>query len=178
MKNVLLFVALMSLALTGQAAEKSEKCLAAANEYWQAGMETNKGYTNARADKQMAAGNRVTEECGFEVAIEVNKGFTTNKKPSWLVPPKTTGSSFRQSSSIYSQQCREAAARKWLLDYTMSHGNPSPDEVKKSLSVIPGVTAQVTKLCGNKALNNEIRMAANNKVKPTWCAAEISALLK
>ena len=92
MKNVLLFVTLMSFALISHASEKTEECLAAANEYWQAGMETNRGYTNTRADRQMAAGNRVAEECGIEAAMEINHGFTTNNKPSWLVPSKRSAS--------------------------------------------------------------------------------------
>jgi DNA-directed RNA polymerase subunit RPC12/RpoP len=74
--------------------------------------------------------------------------------------------------------CRQAAAKQWLLDYQAMHGKYSGKQFVDMLSETEALNQDVKKLCKNKSLLNDIISAATAGNKPEWLAAEINTLSK
>jgi len=69
--------------------------------------------------------------------------------------------------------CRQAAARQWLLDYKAMHGQYSGKEFVELLHDTEKQSLLVQKLCQNKRLLRTIIAAATHKEKPEWLSKEI-----
>jgi pilus assembly protein CpaB len=79
--------------------------------------------------------------------------------------------------STRSQDCKEAAANKWLLDYTMEHGNPSYEQTLEAVKQVAVFSEAIRKFCGDNRINNEILQSAKQGTRPHWIDFEISKLL-
>ena len=73
-------------------------------------------------------------------------------------------------------ECRQAAARQWLLDSKVMHTNYSAEAFVRMLKLSEQQTAQVRKVCKSVDVTQEIIKAATNKEKPAWFKAEIEAI--
>jgi hypothetical protein len=73
--------------------------------------------------------------------------------------------------------CREIAANKWLLDYTMVHGNVSHAQQLEAIRQVTEYSELVRKACGDNRINNEILQAANKGGWPDWIDDEVNDLL-
>ena len=74
--------------------------------------------------------------------------------------------------------CRQAAAKQWLLDYKAMHGQYSGKEFVDMLHETEKQSMQVQQVCKNKRLLNTIITAATNNEKPDWFASEIQTYSK
>ena len=87
------------------------------------------------------------------------------------------GQSAGTSTDTKSQSCKEAAANKWLLDYTMAHGNVSQAQQLEAIRQVTTFSEAIRKFCGDNRINNELLQSANKGVWPDWIDAEINELL-
>lgn len=84
---------------------------------------------------------------------------------------------YGESGTGKSQLCREIAANKWLVDYSMAHGNMSYAQQLEAIRQVTEYSELVRKACGDNRINNEIFQAAKKGVWPDWIDSEISKLL-
>jgi hypothetical protein len=76
-----------------------------------------------------------------------------------------------------SKLCREVAANKWLLDFTMEHGNPTYEQQLEAIRQVSQYSELVRKACGDNRINNEILQSAKNGTWPDWIESEVRELL-
>ena len=81
------------------------------------------------------------------------------------------------TSGARSQTCKEAAANKWLLDYSMEHGNPSEEQILEAVRQVSVFSEAIRKFCGDNKVNNEILLSAKQGSWPDWIDPEIRELL-
>ena len=76
-----------------------------------------------------------------------------------------------------SQMCKQAAANKWLLDYSMENGNPSEEQILEAARQVSVFSEAIRKFCGDNKINNEVLQAAKQGTWPDWIDSEIRELL-
>ena len=82
-----------------------------------------------------------------------------------------------ESGTGKTQLCKEIAANKWLVDYTMAHGNMSYAQQLEAIQQVTEYSELVRKACGDNRINNEIFQAAKKGVWPKWIDDEVNDLL-
>ena len=100
--------------------------------------------------------------------------------PEYAPPPAPApayGQTSADTGSTSSQLCKEAAANKWLLDYTMEHGNLSEEQILEAVRQVSVFSEAIRKFCGDNRINIEILQSAKEGTRPAWIDAEISKLL-
>jgi len=75
-----------------------------------------------------------------------------------------------------SEQCRQAAAEQWMIDFRVMNTEYSSQEYVRMLEQSQAQSAQVREVCANVQVVAEILQSATAKQKPLWFAAEIRAL--
>jgi hypothetical protein len=73
--------------------------------------------------------------------------------------------------------CKQAAANKWLLDYSMENGNPSEEQILEAARQVSVFSEAIRKFCGDNKINNEVLQAAKQGTWPDWIDSEIRELL-
>ncbi len=91
--------------------------------------------------------------------------------------PPAYGQTSADTGSTRSQDCKEAAANKWLLDYIMEHGNPSYEQTLEVIRQVSVFSKAIRIFCGDNRINNEILQSAKQGTPPLWIDSEISKLL-
>ena len=76
-----------------------------------------------------------------------------------------------------SQLCKDVAAHKWLLDFTMAHGAVTQDQRLEAIRQVAQYTELVRNACGDNRINGEINRAARAGYWPAWIENEVSALI-
>ncbi len=76
-----------------------------------------------------------------------------------------------------SKLCREAAANKWLLDYSMEHIKHTQAQQIEAIRQVSVFAKAIRKYCGDNTINNEILQSAILGNKPVWIESEINVLV-
>ena len=85
--------------------------------------------------------------------------------------------SVHAQTATKTELCREVAANKWLLDYTMAHGNVSHAQQLEAIQQVTKYSELVRKACGDNRINNEILQSAKNGAWPQWIDDEVNDLI-
>jgi len=91
--------------------------------------------------------------------------------------PPAYGQTSADTGSTRSQDCKEAAANKWLLDYSMEHGNPSYEQILEAARQVSVFSEAIRKFCGDNRINDEILQSAKRGTRPSWIDREVNKLL-
>lgn len=104
---------------------------------------------------------------------------TVNKQVQQPVKPIDVGSSSQSvsTSQKYSAECKQTAANKWLIDFTMEHGKTTQNQKLKFIQQVATFSEGIRKLCGDNGLNFEILQSAKKKIKPKWIEPELNDLI-
>ena len=94
----------------------------------------------------------------------------------YSVPP-AYGQTSADTGSTKSQDCKEAAANKWLLDFTMEHLSPSYEQTLEAIKQVSVFSEAIRIFCGDNRINNEILQSAKQGTWPHWIDSELSKLL-
>ncbi|MBT8084969.1 MAG: hypothetical protein KJN72_07080 [Woeseia sp.] len=73
--------------------------------------------------------------------------------------------------------CKEAAAHKWLLDFSMANNPHTQAQQLEAIKQVSILAKAIKKFCGDNSINNEVRQSANLGRKPAWIKAEIDVLV-
>jgi len=82
----------------------------------------------------------------------------------------------RAEANLDKAKCREAAANKWLLDFTVSHTSPSYEQQLEATRNVAVFAKAIRVFCGDNKINGQINLAAKRGVVPEWIRAEVNAL--
>jgi hypothetical protein len=78
----------------------------------------------------------------------------------------------------FSEECRQAAAERWIIDVTLEHGELTMDQQLEALSRTATLGERIRRDCEYDWVNKEIVRAAKLGFQPAWIQPQISALIQ
>jgi len=118
------------------------------------------------------------------LAITLWFGFEDEKSDigqAIMQPKQTTAAEIEAVAKVQdanSTECRQEAAKQWLIDYQAMHEDYTADEFVRILKRSHAQVEKVQAVCKSKSITKDIISTATAQEMPGWFSAEIRALQK